>query len=267
MVRFWLAAALLILSAPSAQAKLGIENIQACYGPFGPERKSLDLFPFDELTFRFIVTGAKADAEGKVDATVSTQVLDAAGRVLVENQYPVKGPLVLGGDSYSQSARLPMVEQSIPGKYAVKITVRDNVSEESAAFQRMITVKALAFKIVGFQFFRDSEGKIPAPAGGMLGEYLFFRLRVTGFDRSKGRINIQIAVQIFDADGKEVRTNPVRGDFRQDDATAVKKIGFWHFGDSFNLTRVGKFTLRFTATDLLTKKSTQFEVPIQVTAP
>src|SRR2546425_5628641 len=88
MARFWLAAALLILSAHSAQAKLGIESIQATYGPLGPERKTLDIYPFDELFFRFTVTGAKPDAEGKVDASVVMQVLDGTGKVRGENQIP-----------------------------------------------------------------------------------------------------------------------------------------------------------------------------------
>jgi hypothetical protein len=267
MARFWLAAAVLILLASSAQAKLGIESIQATYGPLGPERKTLDIYPFDELFFRFTVTGAKPDAEGKVDASVVLQVLDGTGKVLGENQSPVKRDLVLGGNAFPLSVTLPLSGQERPGKYTVKITVRDNLSGETASFQRQVTVKALAFKIVDLQFFHDPEGKIPAPARGTLGETLFFRLRIIGFDRSKDRIFTEIVLKILDADGAEVFPKTIAYDIRQDDAKAVKGWAFLKYGNNFDLTHVGKFTLRFTATDRLAKKSTKFEVPIQVTAP
>ena len=267
MARFWLAAALLILSAHSAQAKLGIESIQATYGPLGPERKTLDIYPFDELFFRFTVTGAKPDAEGKVDASVVMQVLDGTGKVRGENQIPAKGVLLLGGNSFPFLVTLPLSEQVPPGKYTVKITMRDNLSGESVSFQRQVTVKAVEFKIVDLQFFHDPEGKIPAPAGGTLGETLFFRLRIIGFDRSKDRIFTEIVLKILDADGAEVSPKRMAYDIRQDDAKAVKSWTFLNYRNSFDLTRVGKFTLRFTATDRLTKNSTNFDMPIQVTAP
>jgi hypothetical protein len=267
MVRILLAAAVLIVSAASAQAKLGIDNIQATYGRLGPERKSLDLYRYDELFFRFTVTGAKPDAEGKVDGSVLLQVLDGAGKVVGENQTPAKGVLVLGGNSYPLSVSLPIGQQVPPGKYTVKITVRDNLSKESAAFQRKVTVKPLDLKIVRIQFYHDPEGKFAAPAGGTLGETLCFDLRVIGFDRSKDRILTEIAWQILDSDGQEVSPKGAAFDIRQDDAKAVKKWEFLRYSNSFILNRVGKFTLRITATDRLGKKSTTFEVPIQVTAP
>jgi hypothetical protein len=268
MIRACLAAAVLVLSAASTQAKLGIDNIQVTYGPLGPERKTLDIYPYDEPFFRFTVTGAKPDAEGKVDGSVVLQVLDGAGKVVGENQTPAKGVLVLGGNSYPFSVSLPIGQQVPPGKYTVKITVRDNLSKESAAFQRKITVKPLDLKIVRIQFYHDLEGKSAAPAGGTLGETLCFDLRVIGFDRSKERIFTEIAWRIFDSDGQEVSPKGATFDIRQDDAKAVKKWEFLRYGsNSFILTRVGKFTLRITASDRLGKKSTTFEVPIQVTAP
>jgi hypothetical protein len=261
-----MAVAVLMLSAASAQAKLGIENIQAAYSPLGPERKSLDLYPYDELLFRFTVTGAKADAEGKVEGSVQLQLLDANGRMLGEKQDSAKGILALGGSSYPFLVRLPI--QTPPGKYTVKITVRDDKSKESASFQRQVTVKALDFKIVGIQFSHDPEGKIEAPAGGTLGETLYFAYRVVGYDRSKDRIFTEMIWQIFDSDGQEVSPKRPADDIRQDDAKTVRK---WDFlisnRNSLVLTRLGKFTLRITATDRLGKKTTKFEVPIQVNAP
>src|SRR5205823_14418607 len=91
----------LILSwSSSAQAKLQIENIQASYGPYGPERKSLDLYPFDVLFMRFTVTGLKTAAAGNVDAVIKMRWADAKGNVLDETTYPLSGILHLGGNSF-----------------------------------------------------------------------------------------------------------------------------------------------------------------------
>jgi hypothetical protein len=266
MVRILLAAAVLIVSTASAQAKLGIDNIQATYGRLGPERKSLDLYRYDELFFRFTVTGAKPDAEGKVDGSVLLQVLDGAGKVLGENRIPAKGILALGGNSFPFAVSLPS-EQLPLGKYTVKITVRDNLSEESATFQRKVTVKALDFKIVNLQFSRDADGKIAAPGAGAVGETLYFSYRVIGFDNSLGKIHIDMTMQVLDAEGKDVLPHAFTNDYRQDDAAVAKKYGYLSFPNNLFLNRVGKFTLRITAADRLGKKSTTFEVPIQVTAP
>src|SRR5260370_1142617 len=134
MVRAWLAAVVLMFSAASAQAKLEIENIQACYGPYGPERESLDVYPFDELTFRFKVNGIQVDAERNVDTTASTQLADVQGNVLVANQFPTKAPLALGGKSYPYNLNVALDDQFPPGQYKLKVTVKDYLSGESASF-------------------------------------------------------------------------------------------------------------------------------------
>src|SRR5690349_10380516 len=65
MRRTLLAAAVLVLAAGPASAKLELKDIKAVYGDLGPERKSLEYYAYDEVLFRFRVTGAKADKDGK----------------------------------------------------------------------------------------------------------------------------------------------------------------------------------------------------------
>src|SRR6058998_1215495 len=94
-----------------AQAKLQIENLQACYGPYGPERKSLDLYPFDILFMRFTVTGVKTDPDGKVDAAITMKWTDAHGNALDQTAFPATDILHLGGNSFVAFVNLRMPEQ------------------------------------------------------------------------------------------------------------------------------------------------------------
>jgi len=253
-------------SAP-AQAKLQIENVQACYGPFGPERKAFELYPFDNLFIRFTVTGLKTDAAGKADTTVKVKLVDAKGRVIGEYTFSSTGLLTLGGQSFLVFVNLPMRDQVPIGKNTLMIMVSDKLSEESASFERPITGKKGKLQIVALEFFHDADGKLPASTNGALGEPLHFRLRVIGFDRSKEKIHTELAVQTLDAEGKENLPKPQVLNFQEKDARAVQNTGFVFFTSSIGLNRVGKFTLRITVTDRSTNQSTKLEVPVTVTAP
>jgi hypothetical protein len=258
----------LTCNAP-AQAKIQIENVQACYGPFGPERKSLDFYPFDILFLRFTVTGLKKDASGSVDTVVKMKWTDAKGQLLGEKTFPASGILHLGGNSFLLFVNLPMPEpEKIPlGKSTVTVTVTDNLSKESASFERQLTGHNSKLRIVALEFFHDAEGKFPSSTNLPPGEPLHFRLRVIGFDRSKEKIHTVMAVQTLDAEGKENLPKPLLSTIHEDEAKAVQRTGFVFFTGRVGPNRVGKFTLRITVTDRMTDQSTKIEVPINVTAP
>ena len=267
MFRTLLAVAVLFCTTALSPAKIQIENIQACYGPYGPERKSLDLYPFDIFFMRFTVTGLKTDAAGKVDAAVKMKWADAKGNPLDEKSFPASGILHLGGNSFLAFINEPMPEQVPVGKNTVTVTVTDNLSKESASFERQFTGHKSKLQIVGLEFFHDAEGKLPSSTNCSPGEPLHFRLRVIGFDRSKEKIHIQMAVQTLDSEGKENLPKPLISDFREEDARAVQRTGFIFLANGIGLNRVGKFTLRITITDRITGQSTKIEVPVNVAAP
>lgn len=104
MRRIVLAAAVLLIAVHAAQAKLEITDIKAVHGMYGPERKSLDVLPGDEIFFRFIVNGVKSDEEGKVNCLLTVQLVDAEGKELFSRENPSKGILALGGASLLSSA-------------------------------------------------------------------------------------------------------------------------------------------------------------------
>src|SRR5262245_35136589 len=94
---------MLVASAP-ALAKVEITEVQASYGPYGPERPSLDVYPHDEVFFRFHIAGAKTDDDGKVDGELTIQLHNAEGKPVFNQNGKVQRQLQLGGDSFVSQA-------------------------------------------------------------------------------------------------------------------------------------------------------------------
>lgn len=267
MMRTCLTLAMVLWATTVAQAKLEIQNIQPVYGLLGPVRPNLDLYPHDQVLFRFVVSGVKVDAEGKIDTTMTLQMTDPAGKVLLNENSPLQGVLALGGNVFTVSARFNVGDQIPTGDYTLTVTVRDNLAGEEASFQRKLTAKPAGFRIVAPQFFYDSEGKVPAPVGGLVGQNLHFRLQGIGFERDQGKIDTAMIVQVLDAEGKEMLPKPILAELRSEDAAIVKKVASLTFNGKLALNRPGLFTLRIMLNDRLGKKNTQFEIPLEVRVP
>jgi hypothetical protein len=267
MTRTCLALSVLAIAVAPALAKPEIEKIEACYGRLGPVRKTLDFYPYDEVTFRFVVTGAKVDAEGSVDVEVSWTLLDDNGKEVQAKKLPSKGPLALGGDSFPASVSIVIPEPAVAGAYTLKVRVKDNLAGEETGFERKLNLKATQFAIVSPQFFADAARTAPAPAGGLVGQFLHFRLWVIGFDRSQGQIDSEMTVQVLDKARKEMLPKPLRVVAQNNDAKVVKEVPFLDFSGSLALSRVGEYTVRISVTDRNSKKTATFETPLHVTAP
>jgi hypothetical protein len=267
MTRIGFAMAAVLLGASAVQARLEIGSIQAVYGALGPERKSLDVHPNDEIVFRFTVSGARVDADGRVDATIAMKLVDANGDILLVQDNPLKVALTLGGDSFPAHARIGLGERVAPGEYTLTVTILDKLSLEKASFQRKINCVPTEFALVAPEFFYDPEGKVPAPAGGSVGQVLHFRARAIGLDRSQNKIESALAVEILDAAGKDTLAKPVTAETKNDDAEVVRKINSITYRAHFLLNRPGEFTLRVSVTDRIAGKTATFEAPLKVTAP
>ena len=261
-----LAAVIVVLTAVSARAELSIRSIQAAHGPLGPERKSLDYFPHDEVFFRYAITGIKADAQGDVDVTVASQVVDAGGKVFPGSKDPIKGKLNLGGGTFSGSSALRLGSTFAPGDYTFTVTVTDNLAGESVQFSRKFRIKPVELAIVTPRFF-FGDTQLPAPAGGFIGQLLRVRLRAIGFDKSSGKIDAELAVQVLDAAGKELLPEPKRAALTSSDPDEVKNATHLNFTEVVGLNRAGSFTLRLTVTDKVAKQATTLELPLVVREP
>ncbi|HEX5272550.1 MAG TPA: hypothetical protein VFW33_18760, partial [Gemmataceae bacterium] len=250
-----------LLAASPAPAALEISKVEACYGRLGPVRKSLDIYAYDEIGFRFTVTGARSDDEGRADVEVAYTVLDDRGKEVTSKRVAsLKGPLTFGTDSFPGYVSLWLTEP--PGEYTLKVTVKDNVAAAETGFERKLHLKETEFAIVSPQFFHDATHAVAAPAGGVVGQQLHFRLLVIGFDRSAGKLDEELVVRVFDKDKKELTPKPLRMTAEKTDEKVVKELPAIDFSGWVMLTKAGEFTLRITVTDINTKKTATWEAPL-----
>src|SRR5262249_25819150 len=158
----------------------------------------------------YLLTGVNTNAKGEVDIDIHFQVSEAGGKVLLDKTNRAKAIAALGGGSLPGSARVTLSEPLQPGTYRLRVEAKDRASGETASFEREVTLKPTTFTSVSQRFFADAERKVPCGAGGIVGQNLHMRLGVIGFDRSKGRIETHMDLEVLDESGKEVLTRPLR---------------------------------------------------------
>src|ERR1041384_194918 len=79
--------ALLTLGA-GPPPRFTIRSIQACWGALGQKRDSLDFWADDLLQFRYVLAGARADADGVSEVQASAWLEDAQGRMVAFKLLP-----------------------------------------------------------------------------------------------------------------------------------------------------------------------------------
>lgn len=266
MARSSLAVVLLLFGATAARADLALRNIQAAYGALGPERKSVDYFPHDEVFFRYTITGLQTDRQGDIDVLIESRIVDENGKVIPGSRDPVKGKLHLAAGTFSGSSRVPLGSQFAPGEYTLIVMVTDNLASESVQFSRKFRVKPAEFAIVAPRF-SYGDTATPAPAGGMIGQLLRIRLKVIGFEKTANKLETELEMQILDADGKELLETPKRATLSSTDPAEIRNATHLNFTELIGLNRAGTFTLRLTATDKIGNHTTTLELPLKVSQP
>jgi hypothetical protein len=256
--------ALIVLVTP-AWAELSIRDVTPTYGPLGPARTSLAVPAGDELFFRYTITGVRTDDAGRVDGELQVQLAGPDRRALLDDKQPIKAVLALGGQTLPGTANVSFGPDTAAGDYTVTVTFRDKLSAESASFQRKVTCTKPAFALVRLRLSHDEAGAIPA-AGGMLGQTIHVRCQAIGFDRTKAKVHVVIAMQTADAEGRPLMPRPIRARLATEDADQVAQLRSVDFSGSLILNRVGKFELRLTATDEVSGQKAEVRVPLHVAA-
>jgi hypothetical protein len=256
--------ALLVLVTP-AWAELAIRDVTPTYGPLGPARKSLAVPAGDELYFRYAITGVRTDAAGRVDGELHVQLTGPNGQALLDDKRPINGLLALGGQTLPATANVSFGPETPAGDYTMTVTVRDKLSGESASFQRKVTCTKAAFALVRLRLSHDERGTIPA-AGGMLGQTVHVRCQAIGFDRSQAKVRVVIAMETADAEERSLMPRPIQARLATEGAEQVAQVRSVDFNGSLILNRVGKFTLRLTATDEVSGQKAEVRVPLHVAA-
>ena len=233
----------------------------------GPERKSSEYVSGDQVFVRYTVAGFQTDADGRTRAEFRLTVTDAGGKQVLRRETPLNQAFALGGDSLPGSASFDLGEDVPPGDYEIKVDVTDLISKEIASFRYKFTCKKEEFALLWVRFSHDAAGDVPAPAGGVVSQALHVRMKAVGFDRSKGEIDVEMEIAVFDAAGKPVMHRPFRTGVHNEKPDEVKQVTSLRLSSVLALNRSGTFTLRITVTDKVTKRVVVFESPLRVSAP
>lgn len=268
MSRWSIALAIGLLAVSSSvQAELQLTNIEAVHGEYGPLREELSIYPQEELLFRFLIEGVTVDEKGSSNVDLSRTILDPDGEVLASDGTPTSGVLALGGSTMPGTASLTFSPGTPPGVYQLIIGVKDNLSGEEAEFRREVNVRPTEFAIVNPRFAYDSDGTIAAPVGGLLGQSLYFTLQAIGFDRTQGKLSLEMNVQLFDADSEPLMPEPIHAELASDDAEVVADAPHVTFSGQMALNRAGEFTIEVIVTDRISGEDVVFTAPFVVHNP
>lgn len=266
-MRSFLIGCLVLLPVAPLWAKLEITKIEPALGALGPERKSLDFYPLDEIFFRYQIAGVKTDADGKTDVEIEVKLVNPLGRNVFDKKTTSLRQLSLGANTLPGYVVLPVPEKAPPGEYTLTVKVTDRLAKESESFERKLTCKPVSFQIIDMRFWRNAEYKVPAAAGGILGETVHFKLHVVGFDKSKKKVQTILTVTVLDDAGKPIPEKPLIIKAGVDNPDNAAKATQVNYNGLLYLNRTGNFTVRFSVEDIEGKQSTTFETPFKVSAP
>jgi hypothetical protein len=267
MIRAALSLLILLGMVQLCEAKLEVKNLQLSFGPYGPERTSLEVLPQDELFFRFQLEGVQTNKDGKTEIEQTVLLKDSQGKTVFEKSGLISRQLGFSGGSLTTYATLNISPKAPTGDYTYVVNFKDRLSGETTSFEKKITCKGAQFALLSPRFFRDPDGKVPAPVGGMINETIYFKLFCIGFDRKDKQVKVTMTLQVLDEQGKDILLKPVEVKGFITKAEEVEKAARLDFNGSLPLTRTGNFTLRIVLEDLQGKQTAKFEAPLKVQGP
>lgn len=249
--------------APNQNGSLTLTNVRLTYGALGAPRTDGKILPGDQVFITFDIEGITADAGGKVLYSMTTEVLDGAGKTLFK-QEPRELATVnaLGGKSLPAFVELNAGLDQPAGTYTVKVTVMDRASKASQVLTRTLQLAEKDFGLVRLTTTADPEGRVAASVF-QPGASLWVNGGVVGFQRQGGKGSPQVSVElrILDDQGKPTMSQSFTGQLGKDlPAGALFAPKQFHVA----LNRPGKFTIQVKATDQVSKKTSTASFPITV---
>jgi hypothetical protein len=252
-----------LIASPAQAGGLELTNIAPTYGILGPVRPSTALIPGDVLCVRFDIDGITIAKDGKVTYTMQQEVVDKAGKQWFKpdpvnrvDQAPLGGGKLPGYTFVTAGLDLPA------GDYLLKMTVTDNATKASKSFEQKFSVLKADFAIVAVYASSDTQGRLPAATTGVVGGSIFLHYSAVNFqkDAMKKQPDLKFEMMMVE-NGKPTVTTPavweVKDGVDEKDATYSMRY-------PVPFTRPGKFAVRLTATDNLTKKVATVDIPVTV---
>jgi hypothetical protein len=264
MLRLLVVPMSLLLSAGLAQAKMEIVGVEFSEGIYGPKRANAEFTAMSELYVRYRATGLKTDAEGRYDVTLGIAIRNPAG-IPVDSGGTLDGKG--SGDWLAGQWAKTIPAFIAPGKYIVRLTVRDNRTAEEAVAEREVTLKPLDLSVESPRLFFDTELKVPGTNHLVQNQPFVATCRLLGYDCTQGRCHVTLTWRLLDAKGQVIRV--LHEDvYKEDDARVAGSQpparGYWR---AVAIENVGSFFIEVAAHDFMTNKTASLRVPVTVREP
>ena len=262
-----LALAALTLS-PAQGSALKLTNIRLTIGELGPQRPSAKFLPGDVVFIGFDITGLSIEENGMGKYTMGLEVTDKTGKTIFKpGTRELEEPYPLRGNSVAARAFINIGLDQDPGVFTCNITVEDPKTKGKDTRSIQYEVLKRDFGIVAVYTTHDVEGRLSAPATGVVGQTTYVQLHVASFQRDPKtrQPKVHVEFQVLDEKGNPLLGKP--GQYDQDEKSFPlideNEARFRLLYKVF-MSRPGKFTVRVTATDKINDKQAVYNLPLTV---
>jgi len=255
------AAAIVVLSLfPVSAHALELKNPRAVYGLFGPERPDNKFLPGDVLHLTFDIADIQMDPKTNMAKYhIAIDGYDSKGGLTFNRNRTNEDALSLGGNQLPGLAEVLIGTDQPPGKYTLKVTVKDMLSKSSKDFTYAFEVLPETFGFV----------RLFAPVAGLTGYTYKANFAVTSMARDeKKKPNVEIRMRVLDEAGKPVKANPftmvIPKDLPDELLSKVETLPFLELEFPLFLNRPGHFTIEMEGIDNISKKTATLRFPLTV---
>jgi hypothetical protein len=260
LMRKVLSLLVLFLAASFAQAQLRVGDIQLCQGLYGPTRQPVyDLY--DDVFVRGTLFGTQTNSRHYATVDIVGDVIGPDDKIVLHTSTTINEPQVIG-DQFFFKFHFPIDAAWKPGAYLMKVNLKDTESGKETSFAQKFTVRPKRLAILPPQFFSDEGGKHPAFNGGHIGQVVYFRAWVVGFESSNG-VDVEIGMEVRDSSAQKVLWKMGKTEIKESDSDKTPGM----MGALIPLTTPGNYILRTFVIDHLARKSACCDFPLHVEAP
>ena len=253
-------AALVVLAAFAVPAHaLELKNARAVYGPFGPDRADNRFLPGDFLFVTFDIADIQVDPKNNTAKYhIVMEMLDSKGSLVFSRNKNEEVALSLGGNQLPGFADILIGTDQPPGKYTLKVTVKDVLSKLVKAFN------------YGFEVEPDGFGfvRVAVPAAAFTGQSHILNFAVIGMKRDNKKMpNVSIHMHVQDETGKTVyeQSSAIPKDLPEEEQGKIAASPFTPpLTYGMFLNRPGRFIIELEGTDNLGRKSAKLRFPVTV---